>query len=366
MGIILKRWKKNHIKVFIIFLGMLLGILAISIGLSFLEDAYNFSTELNGGNSKVKETLLYKNQEINEKNFTQDLENIVKELNKHYEVSLGSVIYPIDRNASLSDAPSIKPVLYNKNIKWRPNVIYGRNLTLEESLSDEKVAVIGYEIFKNKFKNKEFENNLTIDIYGETYKVIGVIGRTKRYSPQNFLIEIPYKNYFQIYKEEPDIQNIPIYISGNKDFNYYNNKLTLLNKPKYINNIKMPLKLIILIGLLLLLVTIINESNLFSLWILNRKKEFAIKKSLGSTNWLIIKDVLFEMILLSILVAFVALILQFFIQIELNQILYKYELKITLLNFIVSIIVSLIVALITSIVPTKLIISINPCNELKS
>ena len=124
--------------------------------------------------------------------------------------------------------------------------------------------------------------------------------------------------------------------------------------------------LIILIGLLLLLVTIINESNLFSLWILNRKKEFAIKKSLGSTNWLIIKDVLFEMILLSILVAFVALILQFFIQIELNQILYKYELKITLLNFIVSIIVSLIVALITSIVPTKLIISINPCNELKS
>ena len=72
-------------------MGSILGILAISIGLSFFEDSLNFSKEMSGGDSSVSETLLYKS-ETN----MDSLDSILKTLNEDYRVSVGSITYPID------------------------------------------------------------------------------------------------------------------------------------------------------------------------------------------------------------------------------------------------------------------------------
>ena len=321
-----------------------------------------------GGDSKVSETLVYKPSTNSTKQSMDVLNDIGLYLNNKYEVSIGSIVYPIDRNASLSDAPSITPLIYNNTVKWRPNLIYGRYMSIDESLTDQKIAVIGYEIYKQLFSDEKFNSNMEIDIFGEKYKVIGVIGRSKRYTPQNYQIQIPYKNYFSIYKEEPDTNNIPIFIKGNDEFYLQNvnyTELTLIDKPIYKNDIRIPLKLVILIGILILFTTIINESNLFSSWLLSRKKEIAIKKALGATNTMILIETLLDTILLSIISIVLALIIQCLICSNLNNILYNYELKVTLFNFIVSVGIALFIALITTLIPYKIILSTDPSNELK-
>lgn len=368
MSSILKRWKKDFKSVFIIYIGMLIGILAISIGFSFFYDASNFTKELTNGSYKVNKNIIYSTPSKNIINFQDELNKIVLSLNDSYEVSIGSIVYPINRDIPLSDMPSIIPTMYNENIEWRPNIIYGRLLTLEESLSNEKTAVIGYELYKNLFPNTSFNADLEIDLYGTTYKIIGVIGRTKRYSPQNNQIIIPYKNYFDFYIEEPDLNQILIYIKGhqeliNFDSNFSN--LNLVDSPIYINDIRIPLKLIFVIGILLLLTTIINQSNLFSFWINNRKKELLVKKILGATNFSIVMDILKEIIFISITSTFLALCLQYFIQLKLNPLLSDYELKVTLLNFNIALLVSIIVSIISSIIPIRLILSMDITEELK-
>lgn len=344
-------------------MGSILGILAISIGLSFFEDSLNFSKEMSGGDSSVSETLLYKS-ETN----MDSLDSILKTLNEDYKVSVGSITYPIDRNMPLSDAPSIHPVLYNEKVTWKPNLIYGRYLTLDESLSNDKIAVIGYKIFTTLFPNQDFNTNLKINIYGEDYSIIGVVGRTKRYAPQNFEIEIPYKNYFNMYTEEPDITSIPVFISGNTPLsidNLNSTEVTLLNKPDYTNDIRVPIKLVFVLGILILITTIINESNLFSFWMQSRRKEIAIKKALGATNISIIKDIFIETILLSIISVCIALIFQNLICLKLNDILANYELHITFINLIISICLSLLISIFATIIPASIVISTDTVQELK-
>ncbi|WP_252238767.1 ABC transporter permease [Clostridium sp. VAP51] len=368
MKIILKRWMKNYRLILIILTGLILGILAISIGLSFFEDSLNFSKEMSNGDSPISETLIYNPSTTNSIEALNSLNTILINLNTNYQVSVGSIAYPIDRNASLSDAPSIVPILYNTNVKWKPNLIYGRYLTKDESLSDDKIAVIGYDIYENLFHNKDIYSNMTINIYGEDYTVIGVVGRTKRYAPQNSQIEIPYKNYFTMYNEEPDVNSIPIFITGNNKFNIdiiNSSELTLLDKPIYTNDIRIPIKLVFVIGILILLTTTINESNLFSFWIQSRRKEIAIKKALGATNTTIISEILTETISLSIISVLISLILQNIICIKLNNVLNNYELNITFINFIVSIVISLLISIFTSIIPAKIALSTNTSNELK-
>lgn len=120
-----------------------------------------------------------------------------------------------------------------------------------------------------------------------------------------------------------------------------------------------------ILGILILVVTVINESNLISLWILKRKKEIVIKKALGATNFIISKEILIETLLLSFISVIIALVIQYVVQIKLNEILDNYELKVTLINFIISIIISIIIAICTSLIPTKIILSIHPSDELK-
>lgn len=368
MKFIIYRWKKNFKRILIIVIGMIIGTLAISLGFSFFEDALSFSNEITNGNSKVKEAITFHPQTDNKDEIITMLDIILNDLNKEYQVSVGSTLYPIDKNASLSDAPSIVPILYNKKINWRPNLIYGRHLTIDESLSDEKITVIGYDIYKYYFKDKEFNNNMTLNIFGEDYYIVGVVGRTKRYAPQNAEIQIPYKNYFNFFIDEGNAEEIPISLLGNIEFNLSEcsyEGLTSHDKVIYTNDIRVPVKLIFIIGILLLITTSVNESNLFSLWIISRKKEIAIKKALGATNLNIIIEMLKETILLSLISIMISLLLQYIIQTKLNSILMNYELRITTINFIVAVCLSIVIALSTTLIPIKIILSTNACNELK-
>ena len=366
MNSVLKRWRKNYIRISIIIIGITLGILSISIGLSFFEDGINFSKEMSSGDSKVNESLIYSRG--NNEDISMVLNNIALDLNKNYQVSIGSITYPMDRNVPLSDCPSIVPVIYSKTIKWKPNLIYGRYMSMEESLTDKKVAVIGYEVYKYFFKDQEFSSDMKLDIYGVEYSILGVVGRTKRYTPQNFQIEIPYKNYFSFYEEEPDLDNIPITVRGENDLDLEylkENNLRLISKPVYENDVKIPLKLVMLIGGLILIVTIINESNLFSFWLLSIRKEIAIKKALGATNMMIIFDIFKEILTLSVVSIILALIFQYIICQKLSVMLSQYELNITFMNLLISIVLAITISIFSSIIPYKIIFSTNPCVELK-
>lgn len=367
MNTILKKWRKNSIKVLIIIIGLTLGILAISIGISFINEALAFSEEISNGNSKISETLMYHCNGKNIEKLPETLENLMINLNRNYQVTIGSVSYPL-QDKSLTEPPSIIPIIYNKDVNWRPNLVYGRYLTLEESKSNKNVALVGYKIFDILYKNKKLSSDMKINIFGQPYSIVGVIGRTKRYAPQSYEIEIPYKKYSSFYKEEPDINNIPIFIYGNKNFNLneYNCKqLSIISKPDYVNDIKIPLKLVIIVGLLILITTIINENNLFSLWILKSRKDISIKKALGATNFIIILQVLFEALLLSFISIAFALIIQFFVLMKLNSILTNYELSINYANFIVSILMACLISVLSVLIPCKFIISTNPLKELK-
>jgi putative ABC transport system permease protein len=354
----------------IIIIGFFVGILAISIGISIVLDSSEYSRELNFGNYKFSKGLQV--QASSYKVFGENkMLDFIDTKSKDSLIIYGSGMFKINDKQVTSDATVIMPVAY-KNIRWLPNIIYGRHLTDEETLSNKNLAVIGIDVF-NELGLKTLDENSKINLSGKEYSIIGVMGRKSRYLQFNKNIFIPYKSFIGIDKLE---NNIPLSIYSDKiNPESYLQSLRDINdikisiNPEFnhqLSNIDIPYKLVILVGVFILVLTGINMTTTCLCWVHKRKKEFAIRKAIGATDTMLAFLVFREILQLVFIGCVIAFICQIVFTKSIEKFTLNMELDFTILNFIFGLVTVLIFSIISSLIPIKRLSDIDISEEIKN
>jgi putative ABC transport system permease protein len=360
---IAKFFKEN----FSILCGFFIGILSISIGISIFIDSMEYSRELNFGNYKYKDTIMI-TYDYKDSNIENNIKKIIRENSEESTIIYGSTLLKI-KDEVLSDRGMIMPIAYNQG--WLPNIVYGRHLTHDETISNEKVAVVGIEIFKSLGLTNLDENSKII-INDIEFKIVGVMGRTKRFIELNKQIFIPFNNFTS--NEKYDNSKVLFIYSNIENSDKIINSLNEINnvtvgkletESNLISTIDLSYKLIIILGVLILISASINMSSVCTLKFYKRKKEFAIRKAIGSTDkmiaYLIFKEVFFSILFACIgaflfQLAFTNLIEEFLINMELS---FRKE------NILIGMALTIILAIISAWIPIKKSLNVDISQEIK-
>ncbi|WP_315110204.1 ABC transporter permease [Clostridium intestinale] len=168
---LIKIFIKNDIKdklviaVIVFLTSILLTFNAIGI-----HDGKNNILEANMGNINHKKTLIINNK--NEKDFN-DMLKIINEQSINTQVSIDGIENIHKVNNKISKIQNISFVNFQINPEWMPEVLFGRNFTVEDLENNSKVAVIGEGVYRDEYSDI---NNAYIEINNERYKIIGVVG----------------------------------------------------------------------------------------------------------------------------------------------------------------------------------------------
>lgn len=210
---------------------------------------------------------------------------------------------------------------------------FGRNFTANDIFYGTHVAIVGSEVVKTIFKNKEDPLGKVISVNNGKYKVVGVlkekgssmgfsgdrsvwlpIQNVRQYfgSPnQNFRINILVDNPIHLESAIGETTGLMRLIRKNKlgeDDNFVieqsNNLAEML-----IDNLKMITKAAIFIGLITLVGAAIGLMNIMLVSVTERTREIGIRKALGATSQMIKMQFLIESVVISQIGGLVGIIL---------------------------------------------------------
>jgi putative ABC transport system permease protein len=210
---------------------------------------------------------------------------------------------------------------------------FGRNFTANDIFYGTHVAIVGSEVVKTIFKNKEDPIGKVISVNNGKYKVVGVlkekgssmgfsgdrsvwlpIQNVRQYfgSPnQNFRINILVDNPIHLESAIGETTGLMRLIRKNKlgeDDNFVieqsNNLAEML-----IDNLKMITKAAIFIGLITLVGAAIGLMNIMLVSVTERTREIGIRKALGATSQMIKMQFLIESVVISQIGGLVGIIL---------------------------------------------------------
>ncbi|MGL5313789.1 MAG: ABC transporter permease, partial [Peptostreptococcaceae bacterium] len=185
----------------------------------------------------------------------------------------------------------------------------------------DRVSIDGYEISGSSVDDSDYIENAT----EKNYKVVGIVkkpgfeyGRTVTYGftyldinekkpLETINVGCLMKNPREVHSSAPkmakyaEVENIEAY-SDNEIGIYYNNHLlNLIGSSKYKHVSSTIISIVALVTLLVILATISTIYNTFSISIIERKKQFGLLSSIGATKGQIIKIVLTEGLIVSVL-----------------------------------------------------------------
>ncbi|MGL5038223.1 MAG: ABC transporter permease [Aeromonas sp.] len=347
--------------------GFLAGILSISIGISIFNDSAEYSKELNFGNYKYENAIMI-TYDYKELTIENEIKNIISESGKDSTIIYGSTILKINDEV-LTDRGMIMPIAYSSG--WLPNIIYGRHLTYEETISDEKVAVVGIDVFRS-LGLTNLDKDSRIIINDTEFKIIGVMGRSKRFIELNKQIFIPFRNFSQANKY--DQSKVLLTYSNIENSNKILNELKQIDnltieeiKPneKLISTIELSYKLIVILGILILISASVNMSSVCTLKFYKRRKEFAIRKAIGSTDKMI-AYIIFKDIFLSILLACIgAFLFQIVFMNSIEGFLVNMELNFTKENILIGMALTFFLSVTSAWIPIKKSLRVDISEEIK-
>jgi len=240
---------------------------------------------------------------------------------------------------SLSTFATHQATLKFKSIKTNPNIGVmgvdedyittsgfeidnGRNFTIQEANFGSNVAIIGNDLVKTLFKNKESPVDQIISIGSGKYKVIGVLkskGSSIGFSGDNMCI-IPLNNVRQ-YFSRPDLSYTISVMAKNpesleaalgeatglfrtirkvplgEDINFEVAKSDSLAKMLF-DNIKFITLAATIIGFITLLGASIGLMNIMLVSVTERTREIGIRKAMGATKQIIKRQFIMEAIII--------------------------------------------------------------------
>ena len=204
------------------------------------------------------------------------------------------------------------------------NIEYGRYINELDILNNRKVALIGYRVYEELFKNGEDAINKFIKVNGMIFQVIGVY-KSKHTGnwgeQQNSRMFIPFSTAQKIYNYPNKVDHFSI--TGKPMYNISDIEIKAkkvlakrhnLNPEdkgafgcnnvgeefKKMNGLFLGIRgLIWLVGIGTLLAGVIGVSNIMLIIIKERTQEFGVKRALGATPLKIISTVISESVFLT-------------------------------------------------------------------
>lgn len=405
----IKQWANKPFQIILLLTGYMIGILVVSLGISGINEARENTLISTSGNPKhISLIQITANQQS--KLLHDNIVGIISELAKTVEVQvLNSDIVKIEENISLM--PKVVPLMYSELPEWQAPILFGRHLKPEETLGSEQKVVIGKELYNIIFPYSNISNS-SITIGGDKYRVIGVVGKKSRATQFDYIVYMPLKSIPNSYKKKLLSKSDTVLINSNdSSSNVSHNSGTIGNSTKdevlslaIRKNGEAPVKevellkglfkeysgnnvnfmtgslpeannedlvanviFVITIGGIILSVTVINVMNLSLFWILDRRREFAIKKALGATDGVIIKSILLELLSITVVAAILAVFIHVLIQVTFYSLFQSVGISMTIswLNWLVAILVAIICGIITSVTPVKAVLKMEVVEALR-
>lgn len=382
---VFQHWKNNRRELTIIILGYVITILVISMFIGDIQNRLTTYSQQNFGNED-KRTAIHLHSD-RDKTFGYDVVNLIKYLGKSGAIDILNVGKETLFNESKKAQGDVTPVYYESEPDWQPMLYKGRNLTPSECTNNSKSIVIGINIANALSVNV----NDKVKFYNTEYKVIGIFGRKNLSTNFDDTIYIPvgalpneYKGKLEqkLIKQGDNINfldmNILIRVNSNdmdsliskleKHFNQNTFSYETFNNFYETMSFNDLIMGILIICVPIMVVALINVTNISMLWIVNRKKELCIKKVLGATDVYIKKSIEADMIIVAGISAIIACIVQeiLYCVVEPAVTAYRLTFNFTWINFIIAVIVSFIIGYLASIIPFEKTIDMNVADVLKT
>ncbi|MBU3127647.1 ABC transporter permease [Clostridium tagluense] len=342
----------------IIVISYIITTIFISVGISYLNENRNIYLDNNCGDTKKSFMISIKF----DKSFQIDqFINYIVKKNYKYDIKTYSTAKVDDKDIVIWGHK------FAKKPYWQANILDG-NYFKSNGYSDKNVAVAGSDLKDKCF----FENgNQYITLSGNKFSVIGFAGRQNRMVNWSNTIYMPMEclkgSLLSHLIEKSELQLLflsnTVILNGEAD-NVLND---LKNQFNNINIIKIPsddndtsitsVTTVIMVSALIFIVSIVNIIAMTLFWILDKRKEIAVRKVLGFTDGDIIKLIIKEMLELGVISIFFSFMFQAVLNIFISNLL-KINMIIEINNILISITVVLVSILITSIIPIKVILKV--------
>jgi putative ABC transport system permease protein len=282
-----------------------------------------------------------------------------------------------------------KDALNIRNVK----MISGRYINLKDETNSRNIAVIGAQVLKDFFLNKD-PIKRHIEIQGEYYKIVGVFESLKEgeaANNENLSIYLPHSTFQRGFNRNETISSISI--SPNRDKKIENKVISFLKnthnispKDKAIytystqkqvskfNGLFKGIRIFMwIVGLGTLLSGIIGISNIMIITVKERKKEIGIRKAIGAKPSSIINLIVFEGVFLTFVSGYLGLsfglIFVEFVNFMMDKFNIKNEFflnpKIDLSIILSSILILILFGFIASFIPARKAALIKPIEALR-
>lgn len=391
--------KVNKLRTVLTMLGIIIGIASVitmwAIGVGGRENVLGDLKKIGYGKFIVE--IDYKNEEFKYKDyFTEEVLDLIRESGKFKNVAIGME----DRfrvkkdkirrfsfaDISTPDFEKISPV----------DIIVGRNFLPFEYEKNEKVIIIDnlsartlFKIEKNAI-GKEIELSKPRSAIGYNYKIVGVFRNpyetfTKIFGDDGMPLQIrmPYKTYTDSFNSGAD--TFDSIIVEAKDANkivdsmqeakellefYKNNKdiyitRAISNEVESFDKILATLSIFItLAASISLFVGGIGVMNIMLVTVIERTKEIGIRKALGAKNKDILKQFLFESVILTLFGGIIGIILGVVLGFIAGGII-GIKPVFSTLSIIISMSISVIVGVIFGVSPARKAAKLNPIEALR-
>jgi putative ABC transport system permease protein len=360
--------KAHRLGAVLLIIGYAICILCFSIGINYSNYVKQLNIyENNGYSDDNMQITVNLTEEIDWQKFY----NVVDKLSQNVELQLMRQGTDLTKT---QDA-DLKAVTFNKYPEWTIPLLSGRYISLEDVKKGNMVAVIGTDLIKCTY---EKGGNKYINFTGEKYKVIGVGGRKDSSNIYNKVIYIPFKSISQNVKNTiNDDSQLTIFLRKNGQ-SPINEARQLVKAIKgidenavitqdTIDNVSIEsykLRNTIIEVILILITGIINVINLSVFWILDRKKELAVKKTFGANNYNIAYEIFKELFVLSLYGAILAVSFQYIIDHFFNT-LFSFPISPSIVNFVLIFLLSVLCSIIVTAVLFAKIVNIQPAEALK-
>ena len=371
--------KANKLRTLLTMLGIIIGISSViamwAIGNGGRDSILGDLKKV--GYGKFTVTINYKNENFKYRDyFTLETVNMLKASNKfkavaasiedRFQMMKDNKPYCAFGDVSTEDFEKISPV----------TMISGRNFLPFEYNSNERVITIDNMSAKKMFGDIKSALGQSVEISrdrkkaGHSYKIIGVFKSPyesfgKLFGEgENFpvLFRMPYKAYAVSFNQDPDVFDTLIVEAKNGN-EISEAMLEAKNILEFNKNAKS--LFVTLAASISLLVGGIGVMNIMLVTVVERTKEIGIRKALGAKNRDILKQFLFESIILTVLGGLIGMVVGIFFGLLTGAIM-GIKPIFSLLSIIVSLSISVIVGIIFGVSPARRAAKLNPIDALRT
>lgn len=329
-------FKRNKIRTILTSLGIMIGVLsvvmliALGLGLkNYLKEQFeNLGANLImvmpgsgfGGEGGISPAGIMGGVEFDEK----DISNLKRISKVKYTV-------PLFFKSTLVEAGSEKEYGYVMGVNedhfelMNAEIIAGEVFSKSEVQARAKVAVLGYNIAKNLFKEPSDSVGRTIRFDNQRFEVIGAVEKTGDNEQDNSVI-IPYKTtygtmnpnktFWAIYlgvESEDDVGPVKKEVEEVLGRRYEDDDFSVTEQSELLSTINQIFNIVngvlVAIGSISLIVGGIGIMNIMYATVTERTKEIGIRRAVGATEADILRQFLTESVLLSFFGGFLGLLL---------------------------------------------------------